>query len=435
MRLQSNTVLKFAIYFAVAMSLISFSSASRAQQGARLSKIQFTGLKRLTSDQLIALSGLQMGQQIDPAALDAAAGKLIQSGLFRHLSYRVHAADGEATVTFEVEESAINLPVFFENFVWFSDEELTEAIRKDVPFFDGAAPATGDTTDKIAAALQRLLASRNITARVEYMPYVSKDKQELLFTVKGARIRVCSLHFPGASAISEAELVKASQQILTADYSRKDIATFAPVALLPLYHHRGYLQAEFQAPAVALASGSQCASGVDVTIPVNEGSVYYWAGSEWNGNEKLTVDDLAAALGMNPGEIADGAKIQKGLREVRRAYARRGYMEAEIKETIEFAEGAPRVRYVFNINEGPRYFMGNLIVNGVTAAQAEELKSKWTLGANAVFDESYIEQFRQNVLRDFVTSLAQRSGARSKIEVETRPNRQTRTIDVIISFR
>src|SRR5207248_8430227 len=107
MRLQSNTVLKFAICFAVAMSLISFSSSSHAQQAARLAKVQFVGLKRLTPDQLISLSGLQIGQQVDPAALDAAAGKLIQSGLFRHVSYRVHAADGEATVTFEVEESAI----------------------------------------------------------------------------------------------------------------------------------------------------------------------------------------------------------------------------------------------------------------------------------------------------------------------------------------
>ncbi|HXI25531.1 MAG TPA: POTRA domain-containing protein, partial [Pyrinomonadaceae bacterium] len=172
-------------------------------------------------------------------------------------------------------------------------------------------------------------------------------------------------------------------------------------------------------------------------IPVEEGAVYTWAGSEWNGNEKLTVDDLAGALGMNPGEVADGLKIEKGLKEVRRAYAGRGYLSAQVKESMEFAEGAPRVRYIFNITEGPRFFMGNLIISGISSADAEALKSKWTLGANSVFDEAYVEQFRQTTLREFAAGLVQRSrsGARARVEVETRPDAQKLTVDVIINFK
>ena len=421
----------------IALTLMLVPVSVMGQQGARLQKIEVTGLKRITADQVIALSGLQIGQTVDPKVLDATANKLMQSGMFRRLGYRVRNSSDGATVIFEVEESAIALPVVFENFVWFTDDEIVAAIRRDVPFYNGTAPATGDTTDKIAAALQRLLASRNINARVEYLPYVSKDKQELLFTATGARIPICSLHFPGAAAVPESDLIKAAREILNTEYSKKDIATFAPIKLIPLYRHLGYLRSEFQPATVTMENSAACPGGVSVTIPVEEGVVYTWAGSEWNGNEKLTVDDLAGALGMNPGEVADGLKIEKGLKEVRRAYGRRGYLSAQVKESIEFAEGRSAVRYIFNISEGPRFFMGNLIISGLSPADTETLKSKWTLSANSVFDDSYVDQFRQTALREFMVGFMQRnrSGARPRVEVATRPDAAKLTVDVLINFK
>lgn len=433
-----RTAFRRAIVIAVAsLCLFLFSVAVSAQQNMKLDRIQIVGLKRLKTDQVIALSGLQAGQMVDNAALDAAAAKLLQSGLFRRLSYRVRGTGGAVTVTFDVEESAVSLPVVFENFVWFTDDELAEAIRRDVPYFNGTAPANGDTTDKIAAALQRLIASRNINGRVEYLPYVSKDKQELVFAVKGAHVPVCSLHFPGTSALKEADLIKASQELLNTEYSRKDVATFAPIKLVPLYRRIGHLRAEFQTPTVALQGSPQCAGGVAVTIPVDEGQAYRWAKSIWDGNEKLAVEDLATALGMNPGDLADGIKIDNGIKNVEKAYGRRGYLRASVHELIEFDDAASLVTYRFNINEGPRFFMGNLIVNGLPPADAEELKSKWTLGNNAVFDEGYVDEFRKTSLREFMTAYAQRSrsGPRLNVEVGTRPDSQKLSVDVVITFK
>jgi outer membrane protein insertion porin family len=283
-----------------------------------------SGRKRLTVSQLTALSELKIGQVVDGNIFDAAAGRLLQSGLLRKLSYRVRSAKGRATITFVLEEAAANLPVVFENFVWFTEEELASAIRADVPFYNGTAPAAGETLDKITAALQRLLDQRKITGRVDAMPNLTGEKFQLIFTVRGAKVPVCAIHFPGAKVVSEAELIKASQPILKAEYSQKDIAAFPQTSLMPLYRHLGHLRAQFQTPTAVFESSAQCPSGVVVTIPVEEGAAFTWGGSSWDGNEKLTVDELATALGMNPGELADGSKIDKGLKQVRLAYARRG---------------------------------------------------------------------------------------------------------------
>jgi outer membrane protein assembly factor BamA len=216
--------------------LILISSPCLAQQQTILRRIEVVGLRKMTAPQAIEASGLKIGDPFTPAIVDAAAEKLMQSGLFKKLGYRVRTADNDATVTFEVEEASRNLPVVFENFVWFSEEEMARTIRQDVPFFDGTAPEAGVTTDKIAAALRRLLGQRKINGRVEHMPYtnMATGRQEILFTVEGVKIPVCSVHFPGANAISEAELIKASQPLLKMDYSRKDASVFAEHTLFPL---------------------------------------------------------------------------------------------------------------------------------------------------------------------------------------------------------
>jgi len=409
-----------------------------AQGKARLTKIEVVGLKRITQEELITASQLQIGQTVDSGVLDAASEKLMQSGLFKTLRYRLRATGNQAIVTFEVEEAAKNLPVVFENFVWFADDEIVRAIRQDVPFFDGTAPQGGITANKIAAALQRLLDGKRIPGRVEFLPYTDErvGKLELVFTAKGVKIPVCSLHFPNAEAIPETDLIKASTQLIQSDYSKKDAGAFAKYTLFPLYRRIGRLRATFQEPTAKLETES-CAGGVAVTIPVEEGLAYSWDKAEWTGNQTLSADELSAALGMKTGELADGFKIDKGTIDVHKAYGRRGYIAASIRPSIEFDDASAHVTYRFSIAEGARYFMGKLIISGLPAEDEERLRAKWTLGANAVFDESYIDDFGQKGLREFMIGLVQRSpgGPRPKIDVTTKPDAQKQTVDVIITFK
>lgn len=416
--------------------LFIFAPPCQAQQQVTLRRIEFVGLKRLSPQQVIEASGLKVGDKVDRDKIDAAAGKLLESGLFRRLGYKLRTTGTDATVIFEVEESAIGLPVVFENFVWFSEEEILAAIKADLPYYNGTSPAAGPTPDKIAAALQKLLNRKNIPGHVESLPNVSKDRQELVFSVKGTRILVCALHFPGASAVPETQLIKISQPVLKTDYSKKDIDAFTASTLVPFYLHLGHLRAQFDPLTVTPTNSPQCAGGVEVTIPVQEGPRYLWAGSVWDGNDKLTVTELATALGMDPGDLADKVRIDNGLKKVREAYGHRGYLTAQVKESIDFDDVASRVKFRFNIIEGPRYFMGKLIVNGLPAAEADQLRTKWTLGTNSVFDDSYVETFRQNGLREFMTDLARRSPTvRMIVEVETRPDSQQHIVDVIVTLK
>lgn len=421
------------------IALFALASMCAAQQQMRLSKIEVVGLKRIPPDQVIAVSELKIGQAVNGSVLDAAATKLMQSGLFKKLTYRVRGAAGQATVIFEVEEANRSLPVVFENFVWFTDDELEAAIRADIPFFNGSAPEAGDTTQKITQALQRLLNEKKISGRVEFMPYtdLAKGRQEFVYAVRGVKIPICSLSFPGAEAIPEAQLIKASQQLMQSDYSKKDISVFATYTLFPLYRRLGRLRAQFRtATAEPAPNLPNCVGGVLVTVPVDEGAVYSWAQAEWNGNQVLAAGELSTALGMKAGEVADGFKIDAGLKEVRKAYARKGYIAVRTRESAEFDESAQKVTYRFAVVEGQQYRMGNVIINGLSPDLTQELKQTWALAPGAVFDESSVDDFRLNALPRFVGIQMQRSLAfRAIPQTEIKPDAEKLTVDVIIGFK
>jgi len=329
------------------------------------------------------------------------------------------------------------LPVFFDNFVWFTDEEIYVAVRRDVTFFDGTAPEDGDTAEKIAASLRRLLSERKVAGQVEFMPYanLTTGKPELLFTVKGANLAVCSVHFPGAAAIPEDQLTKSANSLLRNEYSRKDVGLFATHTLLPLYRHLGYLRAQFAAPSAAVAAEDECKEGVVVTIPVDEGQQYFWGSAEWAGNQALSAEQLAAAFGMKAGEVADDRKIEKAQHLAEREYAKKGYMAVRLNESVTFDDASQRVTYRFNVSEGAQYHMGEFAIAGLSDEDSRRVKELWRLAPGSVFDQSYVDEFVTKAVRDFLNKHPVFSGVPLKVGVETKSDPNKLRVDLVITFK
>ena len=425
------------------IALLLWSSpfvVARAQQPPtgkmKLAKVEVTGLHRVKEEDVVAASGLQIGQSLEIEMLDAAAERLLASGLVAKLAYKLRERGGEATVTFEVTEVAAGggMPVVFDNFVWFTPEELAQAVRRDLPAFDGTAQDSSTVIEGLRRSLERLLAERKIAGQVEYMASAKESgaDRKHVFTVTGVRLPVCATHFPGAAGVAEAELVASARTtVFGNDYSREFVWNFADVALRELYHERGYLRVAFDEPRAVLASDAGCsANGVGVSVPVREGVAYNWGGAEWAGNSALGEAELDAALDMKPGEVANGAKINRAQMAVARAYGRKGYLAVRLKPSPDFADDARRVTYHFAVTEGPQYRMGTLNVVGLPEADAARLKAKWQLRSGDVYDAAYAEGFMKTALAGIM-----KPGARPHIGIAVDPDTQKLVANVTISFR
>jgi outer membrane protein insertion porin family len=429
------------LLLAAALLSLAFSGPVSGQQAPakalQLGHVEFMGLRRLTQEQALAISGLQTGDPFNEAAIDDAARKLNESGLFARLAYSVKSTGNQVQVTFQVEEADRALPAVFDNFVWFTEEEIITGIRREVPFFTGTVPQSGSTADAIANALQKLLDEKKIAGRIEHL---SEDDLShhlsYVFSVKGVDVPVCSLHFPGAAGVPEEELRKASKQLTERDYSKTSTAAFASIALMPIYRHVGRLRAQFNEPSAILEPTATpgCKGGVSLTIPVAEGEVYSWQKADWTGNQSLPSAELDAALGMKAGEVADGLKIDKGLKEVAKAYGHLGYISARVKQSTTFDETEHRVAFKMEVTEGPQYRMGELTIKGFSPEATAALREKWSLKPGDVFDARYVEDFFKDAGHSVVQKIFEERHAAPRIRTESKANLPALKVDVTLEL-
>ena len=411
-----------------------------AQQNFKIARIDFEGLNRLTPDEVLAHTGLKVGEPFSVDALDAAGQRLVDSGLFKNVGYKTRPNKDQITIIFQLEEAKVsNSRVVFDNFIWFSDVELIGAVKRELPSFDGTAPDTGNTVDRIIKALQRFLHEQKIEATISHMTSQedpSSPVQEHVFTVNGVPLPICTINFPGAQNISEAKLRESSKELKNSEYSRNFVRSFAQNNLIPLYRELGQLKAAFSPPLAKPEATANCKSGVELTVPVDEGLIYKWDKAEWTGNTALTAQELDPLLGMETGKPANGRKLDQSLHSIEKAYGRKGFLMAKVRKVPEFDDQAQSVVYKMNVSEGPQFRMGRLSTRGFSESEASKINSKWELKTGDIFDAGYFDDFLKKHLGEIVRATLQQRSAQGKappsLKTDYNPDRNALTVDVTL---
>lgn len=318
------------------------------------------------------------------------------------------------------------VPVVFDNFVWFSDEEILATVRKTVPSFDGAVSTAPGAAEALARDLQALLRARRIPGVVEALPQgtLKTGVERYIVRVKDPSPTICGLRIEGASAIAEADLL-ARVPLAGMDYSRSALRNVLQGVLTELYRQRGHWRAAFGSPVVALDQARGC---VAVRAAVTEGPAYTWDRARWVGNTAIPAPELDAALGIKNGEVAALTRLDDGLRRIQRAYGQRGYVLERATYTPGLDDLTRRAAFEIRVEEGPQFRMGTVEFPGLAPADAAGLLKRWQLKPGDVFDASYPDRFMDE---EIVPRIPR--GARMPA-IESRADEQNRVINVRYVF-
>jgi outer membrane protein assembly factor BamA len=382
----------------------------------RLAAVEVSGTRRYTQAEVVRLCGLEPGTSVTTADFDTATKRLAGTGLFKQIAYRYVTVAGRTTVTFTIEEADWTMPVVFDNFVWFKDDEIVAALRQRIPSFDGTAPILTGITELLTRELQALLQARHIEGNVEFMPQANL-KMEIdayMFRVRDPGPKVCALRFTGAAAIKEAELAD-RLLIVGSDYSRSFIVNTSRGTLTDMYRQRGHWRASLGMPTAVVEQGQAC-SGVSVTIPVQEGSAYATERVAWSGNAALPSRELDALMPLKAGELANVSQLDEGLRRVKSAYGKQGYVLQRAAYTPRLDDERRRAVFEVQIEEGPQFRFGTLTFPGLSPDGVADLTKRWRLKAGDVFDASYPAQFFMDQVQPRLRQGAARPTLQSQID-------------------
>lgn len=438
--------------FALCLALLAATSTAQKKATAvrassngptKLAALKVTGTERYTDKEILAASGLQIGQPAADGDFKEAAQRLGNSGLFSDVVYSYTSSGAAVRLELQLADTDKSklVPAQFDNFVWFTDDELRAALQRRVPLFKQGLPLTGNLPDRVSEALQAILSEKNLPGRVNYL----REGQDqsggplvaIAYRVEEVSIRIRNFELPGASPEQTALLTEAAHRSIGANYDRSALAAIAKFDLLPVYLRRGYLQAKFgpsdahvvpQTPAAADAPGA-AEIEVDAIVPVTPGKLYATSSVDWQGNSALPAAELAPLLHLPPGQPADAVRLVHDLENVEKIYHSRGYMTAQVKPNAQFDDEKSTVHYDLNIVEGDLYKMGELEIVGLDTQAKARLEAAWTLREGQPYSADYPKKFLEDT-RQLVPR-----GIQWAVNIHEALDAKDKTVDVEIRFK
>jgi len=440
----------FGLWLAVAASALyarpQLPSAA-APPPSVLAEIHAAGSSRYSEARIVAAVGLQPGEAITRDRIQAAVDRLLQLGVFSRVNYTFTSRGDQITLNLVLED-APQVPVEFDNFPWFSDEELKSAIREAAPLFDQAAPTGGAQLDQMIAAIGRLMEARGVPGTVARelvaQPWSNGQSNGMMlqFRAEGVDVTLDSLDYGSVLAAGSERLRDRQRDLLQKPFSRVAIKLFEREQIQPIYLSAGHLRVQFGEPQVRVTGRPSQSSGpnqsvekVSVALRIVPGPVFHFTDVGWTGATVLPDATLRQLLVLKPGDVADGLAISAGLLRIEAEYKHRGYLDVKLELQPRFDDAAATVSYQVAVTEGPQYRMGELILTGLSLDAARSLREKWTLQKGTVFDGDYLLNMLDKLAKPNTEIFGSLPVHYMEMGHWLRTDPQTRTADVLIDFK
>jgi len=327
-----NLVARLALCICFLVTVVAaqkHSAKASSDSPSKLIAVKVSGTIRFSEKEILAASGLQLGRNASDADFKEVVQRLGECGLFADVAYSYSSSETGTKLELQLADvdAAKLVPASFENFVWFTDDELHGAVEKNVPLFKDLLPVGGSLPDRVQEALQALLSQRQLPGRVNFLREASTTDgaiSAINYRVEEVNIRIQDVEFPGATPELAALLTAAARRIIGEEYGRSTLAAAAKFDLLPVYMQRGYLMAKIGL-STASALPQSTDSSVDAKssdtreptelqvvaiLPVTPGIVYLTSSVDVKGCSAINASQITTLIHLKPGEPADA----EGLR-------------------------------------------------------------------------------------------------------------------------
>jgi len=365
-------------------------------QTATLKAIHAEGMKTFTEEQVATLTGLSLNSPVGRQELQDGADLLLRSGFFAKVNYKFETHNDAVAVTYHVEETP-RLHVAYDNFPWFTDGELSDAIKTNLPFYDGTLPEGGTVVDLAGNSLASFLTQHGLKAEVRHFvlsdPLLDVPVQQ--FQVEGVTQRIVAIDFSDQALKDNLAVQQHLGEIRGKNYSRLAIDLFLHEAIRPVYQQQGYLRAKIGPAEVRLSGNPNQKFPEDITVyvPCAPGDLYQWKSAQWNGNKAVPAETLNQALEIKAGDPANGMTIEGAWDRVRDAYGRLGFLDVKVTPKAAYDDQAHTVTYTVDIDEGKVYRYHEMTITGMSLAGERLIRDAWTIKPGDVMDKVAFEQF------------------------------------------
>jgi len=362
------------------------------------------GNRMYSSEQILALTGLAIGQPASRRVFEEARDRLIAIGAFETVGFRYGPApsgDGYAVV-FEVAEIEQVYPIRFE-FLEAPERDLRLHLQAAEPLFAEKIPGTKEVITRYASHLERYFADRGQQVKITGELTADRpDELYVMFRPAGAMPVVADVDFTGNQVIPTGVLREAIRGVaIGSRYTESRFREFLEASIRPLYEARGRLRVSF--PRITSERAPGDVRGLKITVEVNEGQTYELGDVKVEGAGTLDQELLRAAA-LKIGDLANFQEVSAAIERVNARMRRDGYLKVATRAERRLNDEHRKVDLVLVVEPGPQYSFGALRIEGLDLHGEHEIRRIWGLKPGEPFPADYpnffLEQVRERGLFD-----------------------------------
>lgn len=327
--------------------------------------------------------------------------------------------DGSVTLVFELLERQLVADVQVAG-----NEQINDAQIAAVVDVVSGTPIDRFQIDRSARRIEELYREKGY-----YYARVSVDEQELedtglvLFRIlEGDQLRVTGIRFTGNRAFSDKQL-RRELETKTSGFFRRGQLDDAKLDtdignLISFYRDRGYLDIRADRLVQPAPNGRESI----VTYIIDEGQLYTLRSvqvqidSPEGQQPVFDQSQIAGLISIKAGDVYSVRELDNSLTTVRNAYGQMGYADAASTETnnifrVEKRDpDEPVVDLIIAIDEGPRYRVGEVIIQGNNLTRQEVIRRQIELRPTRPLDTTAMERSKVRLRR--LRLFNDRTGAR-----------------------
>ncbi len=392
-----------------------------------LREIKVEGNKNFPSKDIIALSGLDIGQPASPADFERAIAKINAAGVFDSLEFRYGASGDGYQVTFKVQEVDDLYPVRFAGF-GVPDEEIRTLLREQVPLFGPKVPPTGPVIKRIGDALQKFWTGSGKDSKViGALSPVGAGEWEMLFQPEGAVQTIAFTKFENTSVIPALELQRVFHNIGSGvPYSEERLLEMLRYNIGPLYEAKGRLEVNFCPCTTEPDTESK---GLVVTVQVEEGAEYKFDEITLPQQSQIAKEDLGKTIKFKTGELADMSLVSATRQNIESVLKDNGFMNASVEIDRKLDRDKKTVAVAFQVEEGDRYTFNQLKIEGLDLVAGPAVRKRWGLQLGDPFNASYPGFFLNRIKEEGMFDNLKDAGWTIQV------SESKKTVDATLTFR
>ncbi|HVS65624.1 MAG TPA: outer membrane protein assembly factor BamA [Thermoanaerobaculia bacterium] len=391
------------------LALLGALAPAAAQEfaGQTIQEIEYHGLETLAEDSMSYYLGLEVGQPLDPAALDARILEFWERELIEDIEVRGVPVEGGVKLVIAVEERPLLRSIDYQGLDKIRRADIADQIdRERIEVYEGSPLKLGELVrlQKAIEALYEEKGFRFAEIRVEVEEISPTESRVIVTLDEGNKVKIGQVQFEGNEVFGAGRLrgtlEKTKKSNLITRIRKRDIYNPATVeedleTLRKLYRDFGYKDVQTGDPVIEVITKGgeepdEEAGGkrrLRVIIPIEEGARWRLGEIRLEGNEVL-LDSVVDRVFEEPkgGWLREDV-IDEGMEKIDEFYKNSGYIFAQMKREIVAREGEELVAdVVITVDENDQFRVGRIEFEGNTRTRDRVLRRELRIQEGMVFN-------------------------------------------------